>query len=79
MFVAANCRVMAHGVLADGVVLVRGAAARDAGRRRPAVQLAHRAHTRRYTHITGKRLLVPIFTLFFICSYQNMACQTPIV
>lgn len=50
VFVAANRRVMAHGLLADGVVLVRGAGARVAGRRRPALQLPHRAHARRYVY-----------------------------
>ncbi|RVE44345.1 hypothetical protein evm_011007 [Chilo suppressalis] len=39
-------RVMAHGVRADGVV--RGASAGGAGGGRPAVQLTHRAHTRRH-------------------------------
>lgn len=42
--VSANRRVMAHGVRADGVV--RDAGAGRAGGGGPAVQLAHRAHTR---------------------------------
>lgn len=52
LFTGVAGRVMAHGVAPARVVLVlgRGAAARGAahGRRRPAVQLAHRPHPRRY-------------------------------
>ncbi|CAH2233152.1 jg17779 [Pararge aegeria aegeria] len=45
LVVAANRRVMAHGVRADGVV--RDAGAGGAGGGGPALQLAHRAHARR--------------------------------
>lgn len=63
---------MAHGSLAAGVVLVRGAGARDAVCRRPALQLPHSAHTRRYlvTHSLSPSVTHTALELFSYLSLK---------
>lgn len=65
MFIADNRRVMAHGSLAAGVVLVRGAGAHDAVCRRPALQLPHSAHSRWYRFTIVSFLYYSIACLIF--------------